>query len=653
MRGGKIAQTAFKSMKTISYLDLGLSICGIFFCTSAKAINMPTDTKDLQHIVEVHLKEKFDELMQGKTSDGMALIGELEDLAVQVQQYTLNPQVTKRHLGVNIPALVNSWFEGRITVSDQQGVVKDNSFQSFSYDFPAFIIDAYERDESYGNPHYAWPSETFPCGIRFEREKIFKSGIGIGFRIKSDTYGRYLQKLINEIGKSVISFNSSNGIGSDDLHDVRLHSSSGQPDSIERLGLVASGCIYPILLKFAFDSASYDLTPTKFYKEVALAQNLEIVASQIAAEDSLIWRGIESDVGSFSLNYTTKLFEKFFSVKFGFVLKRNKTSPYLEECKDPKQYYLYQVVLEPDRRGQLKVIEAAKNAYKLRDTDPQIAKSLAKSLNALGYSDLGQKFSDLADTQTLDGLDKFEDLINALNENEQESQFLSSKVAELLSTKYRRFTVNSPILGIRCYLDSWRISDPILFISPNNTWSFSEVAPNYDKRAGYESGFDVFYSDNNKVIINYLGGGVFTASSDDLARHASMEMGFIDAVRRIVSVRSSIGQEDKRLKDASDVFNSGRSGDQAAIQRPQPPVDLSQSVLPKQTFYSVTNLAQDDTLNVRSGPGVSYDLVARLPNSFSGLRILGEPILNGMTEWVQIVFDNKTGWVVKSYLKQE
>jgi hypothetical protein len=114
-----------------------------------------------------------------------------------------------------------------------------------------------------------------------------------------------------------------------------------------------------------------------------------------------------------------------------------------------------------------------------------------------------------------------------------------------------------------------------------------------------------------------------------------------------------VGQEDKRLKDATDVFNSGKSGDQAAIQQSQPPVDPSQSVLPKQTFYSVTNIAQHDTLNVRSGPGVSNDLVARLPNNFSGIRILSEPILNGTTEWVQIVFDNRTGWVVKSYLKPE
>jgi hypothetical protein len=114
-----------------------------------------------------------------------------------------------------------------------------------------------------------------------------------------------------------------------------------------------------------------------------------------------------------------------------------------------------------------------------------------------------------------------------------------------------------------------------------------------------------------------------------------------------------VGQEDKRLKDTTDVFNSGKSADQAAIQQSQLPVNPSQSVLPKQTFYSVTNIAQHDTLNVRSGPGVSNDLVARLPNNFSGIRILGEPILNGTTEWVQIVFDNRTGWVVKSYLKPE
>jgi hypothetical protein len=407
------------------------------------------------------------------------------------------------------------------------------------------------------------------------------------------------------------------------------------------------------LFKFALEAAPSELTPTPFYKEVAINQNLENVASQIAAEDSLIWEGIDTRLGEFALKYTTKLLGHFYSVEFRFALKRNRTAPYLEEITDPKQYYLYQVALVPDLKGQQKVIDAVLNAYKLRDTDPRIASAIAKSLNAIGYSDAGQEFSNLAVTQTFQGLNRMLDIIKAQAEHEQEEVELSRKVRELLVSKYRTFKIDSPRLYIRPlhapkygnFPQPNAASCPFLFFSSENALSFSENMS--------EGSRDVFYSANNDVVINDLGRGAFTASSDDLARRAWMEKAFFSAVNVIHSVRSQTGNRDQQLKDAADVFNSGKSGDQAAIQQPQSPVDPSQSVLPKQTFYSVTNIAQDDTLNVRSGPGVSYDLVARLPNNSSGIRILGEPVLNGMTEWVQIVFDNRTGWVVKSYLKPE
>ena len=73
----------------------------------------------------------------------------------------------------------------------------------------------------------------------------------------------------------------------------------------------------------------------------------------------------------------------------------------------------------------------------------------------------------------------------------------------------------------------------------------------------------------------------------------------------------------------------------------------------EESWYSVTGLESGDTLNVRLGAGSNYDIVARLPNGAGRIRIVGEPLMNGVTEWVQIAFGDRTGWVAKHYLKVE
>jgi len=70
-------------------------------------------------------------------------------------------------------------------------------------------------------------------------------------------------------------------------------------------------------------------------------------------------------------------------------------------------------------------------------------------------------------------------------------------------------------------------------------------------------------------------------------------------------------------------------------------------------FYSVTGIESRDTLNVRFGPGTNYDILARLPNGAGRIRVVGEPIMNDATEWVQIAFGDRTGWVAKVHLKAE
>jgi hypothetical protein len=73
----------------------------------------------------------------------------------------------------------------------------------------------------------------------------------------------------------------------------------------------------------------------------------------------------------------------------------------------------------------------------------------------------------------------------------------------------------------------------------------------------------------------------------------------------------------------------------------------------EESWYSVTGIESGDTLNVRLGAGSNYDIVARLPNGAGRIRIVGEPLMNGVTEWVQIAFGDRTGWVAKHYLKVE
>lgn len=70
-------------------------------------------------------------------------------------------------------------------------------------------------------------------------------------------------------------------------------------------------------------------------------------------------------------------------------------------------------------------------------------------------------------------------------------------------------------------------------------------------------------------------------------------------------------------------------------------------------LYTTTGVVPGDTLNVRSGPGANYPVVERLSSGFGGLRIIGAPVMNDTTEWVQISFAAQSGWVARRYLTAE
>ena len=70
-------------------------------------------------------------------------------------------------------------------------------------------------------------------------------------------------------------------------------------------------------------------------------------------------------------------------------------------------------------------------------------------------------------------------------------------------------------------------------------------------------------------------------------------------------------------------------------------------------LYMVTGVSSGDTLNVHSRASAGSSVVARLPNGYKNLQLIGESLMNGPTEWVQIRFENRTGWAVKAFLKPE
>lgn len=84
-----------------------------------------------------------------------------------------------------------------------------------------------------------------------------------------------------------------------------------------------------------------------------------------------------------------------------------------------------------------------------------------------------------------------------------------------------------------------------------------------------------------------------------------------------------------------------------------PPLPPTQPPVSSVT-YRVAFVAEDDTLNVRSGPGVDNDVVFELAPDSSGVRITGpgeEP--GDGSFWVPIEHQGNSGWVNRYYLTEE
>ncbi len=110
------------------------------------------------------------------------------------------------------------------------------------------------------------------------------------------------------------------------------------------------------------------------------------------------------------------------------------------------------------------------------------------------------------------------------------------------------------------------------------------------------------------------------------------------------------------------VTDSGTNSDKSFLAQsnvlepagPEPEVRVAEpaNVLRAQVpTYAVNNVLAGDTLNMRSGPGVTYEKVFEIPNQATGIRIVGNTVMNGRTEWVQVSYGAQSGWVTKSHLK--
>jgi hypothetical protein len=69
--------------------------------------------------------------------------------------------------------------------------------------------------------------------------------------------------------------------------------------------------------------------------------------------------------------------------------------------------------------------------------------------------------------------------------------------------------------------------------------------------------------------------------------------------------------------------------------------------------YHVVNVAANDSLNLRGGPGETYPTVVRIRAGTGGIRLGANRVRNGSTFWRKISVGPHTGWVNEIYIEAE
>ncbi|MGB1255623.1 MAG: SH3 domain-containing protein [Thiolinea sp.] len=69
--------------------------------------------------------------------------------------------------------------------------------------------------------------------------------------------------------------------------------------------------------------------------------------------------------------------------------------------------------------------------------------------------------------------------------------------------------------------------------------------------------------------------------------------------------------------------------------------------------YRVIKVESWDTLNMRSGPGTKNGVISKLPHDATGVSLAGGAKKVGRTQWVEVNWQGKSGWVSKAYLEKQ
>ena len=85
---------------------------------------------------------------------------------------------------------------------------------------------------------------------------------------------------------------------------------------------------------------------------------------------------------------------------------------------------------------------------------------------------------------------------------------------------------------------------------------------------------------------------------------------------------------------------------------PQPTIEPTATDSPAepQLSYAVVGVSPDDTLNIRQGAGVDNEIIGEIEHNGVGISLIGEPIDVDGSLWVEIEYEDVSGWVNRSFL---
>jgi hypothetical protein len=92
---------------------------------------------------------------------------------------------------------------------------------------------------------------------------------------------------------------------------------------------------------------------------------------------------------------------------------------------------------------------------------------------------------------------------------------------------------------------------------------------------------------------------------------------------------------------------------QSNLPAPKITVIQQQPAAPAVSKFTVVGIKEGDVLNLRTGPGMNFETALTIEGGVTGIVLVGKPVMNGATEWVQINVRDHIGWVRRKYLKME